>query len=145
MTTKRRRIHFTVPGVPIAQPRHRVGNHGAYIPQDHAIHAYRQAVLLTWQSISEYFAPMPGAVSVGLTFWFPRPQAICWKTKPQIAAVKTTKPDLDNLAKGVLDALQNHAFGDDSNVVELRLSKRIVRDGALPRTEITITDEAGKH
>tara|TARA_R110000824_G_scaffold13890_1_gene59751 strand:- start:49 stop:312 length:264 start_codon:yes stop_codon:yes gene_type:complete len=84
---------------------------------------------------------MSGAVSVGLTFWFPRPKALVWKTKPMLAEVKMTKPDLDNLAKGVLDALQHHAFGDDSQVVELRLSKWIVRDGALPRTEITITDE----
>ena len=141
-----RRVHFTVPGVPVAQPRHRVGPRGAYIPKGHPIHAYKQEVLLAWQSLpAVYGEPMPGAVSVGLTFWFPRPQAICWKTKPQIAAVKTTKPDLDNLAKGVLDALQHHAFGDDSQVVELRLSKWIVRGGALPRTEITITDEAGKH
>ena len=64
-----------------------------------------------------------------------------WKTKPMLAVVKTTKPDLDNLAKGVLDALQYHAFCDYSRVCELRLSKWIVRDGALPRTEITITDE----
>ena len=141
MTTSRR-VHFTVPGVPVAQPRHRVGPRGAYIPKDHPIHAYRQAVLLVWQSLGDvYGAPMPGAVSVGLVFWFPRPQAMVWRTKPQIAVVKTTKPDLDNLAKGVLDSLQNHAFGDDSRVCELRLSKWIVRDGALPRTEISITDE----
>ena len=139
-----RRIHFTVPGVPVAQPRHRVGPRGAYIPKDHPIHAYKQEVLLTWQSISEYFEPMPGAVSVGITFHFPRPLNKVWKTKPMLAEVKTTTPDLDNLAKGVLDSLQNHAFGDDSRVCELRLSKWIVRDGALPRTEITITDE-GKH
>lgn len=137
-----RRIHFTVFGQPIAQPRHRVTRHGAYIPKDHPIHTYRQVVLLAWQSLpAVYGEPMPGAVSVGLTFWFPRPQAMQWKTKPMLAEVKTTKPDLDNLAKGVLDALQNHAFGDDSRVCELRLSKWIVRDGALPRTEITITDE----
>jgi Holliday junction resolvase RusA-like endonuclease len=99
-------------------------------------------VLLVWQSLGKvYGAPMPGAVSVGLVFWFPRPQAMVWRTKPQIAVVKTTKPDLDNLAKGVLDSLQGHAFGDDSRVCELRLSKWIVRDGALPRTEISITDE----
>jgi Holliday junction resolvase RusA-like endonuclease len=123
-----------------------VTRHGAYIPKGHAIHAYKQAVLLTWQSLpAVYGEPMPGAVSVGLTFWFPRPLNKIWKTKPMLAEVKTTKPDLDNLAKGVLDALQHHAFGDDSQVVELRLSKWIVRGGALPRTEITITDEAGKH
>ena len=138
-----RRVHFTVFGTPIAQPRHRVGPHGAYIPKDHPIHTYRQEVLFAWQSLpAVHGEPMPGAVSVGLTFWFPRPQSLVWKTKPMLAEVKTTKPDLDNLAKGVLDALQHHAFGDDSRVCELRLSKRIVRGGALPRTEITITDES---
>ena len=137
-----RRFHFTVPGVPVAQPRHRVTRFGAFVPKGHPIHGYKQQVLFAWQSLpAVYGEPMPGAVSVGLTFWFPRPQSMIWKTKPQIAVVKTTKPDLDNLAKGVLDALQNHAFGDDSRVCELRLSKWIVRGGALPRTEITITDE----
>ena len=141
MTTNRR-THFTVSGVPVAQPRHRVTRFGAFVPKGHPIHGYKQAVLLAWQSLpAVYGEPMPGAVSVGLTFWFPRPAAKVWKTKPMLAEVKTTKPDLDNLAKGVLDALQHHAFGDDSQVVELRLSKWIVRDGALPRTEITITDE----
>ena len=34
------------------------------------------------------------------------------------------KPDLDNLTKAVLDALNNVAFTDDSLVVSLRASKR---------------------
>lgn len=141
-----RRVHFTVHGIPVAQPRPRVTRHGVYVPAKHPIHAYRQAVLLTWQSLGKvYGAPMPRAVSLGITFWFPRPKAMRWKTKPMLAIPKTTRPDLDNLAKGVLDSLQNHAFGDDSQVVELRLSKWIVRGGMPPRTEITITDEAGKH
>ena len=138
-----RRVRFTVPGVPVAQPRHRVTRFGAFVPKGHPIHGYKQQVLLAWQSLpAVYGEPMPGAVSVGVTFWFPRPQSMIWKTKPMLAVVKTTKPDLDNLAKGVLDALQNYAFGDDSRVCELRLSKWIVRDGAQPRTEITITDES---
>lgn len=45
------------------------------------------------------------------------------KAKKESVRYKTSKPDLDNLAKTVLDALNGIAFVDDSQVVDLRLSK----------------------
>ena len=134
-------VHFTVPGVPIAQPRPRVTRNGTYVPKSHAIHGYRRDVMLAYTKLGGvYGATFEAAVSIGITFWFPRPKRLAMLAE---VIPKTTRPDLDNLAKGVLDSLQNYAFGDDSNVVELRLSKWYVRDGTLARTEISIRDAGG--
>lgn len=44
------------------------------------------------------------------------------------AMYPTTRPDVDNWAKGVLDALQFIAYENDSQVVELRLNKLYTED-----------------
>ena len=50
----------------------------------------------------------------------------------------TKKPDLDNLAKAVLDSLAGLAWVDDSQVVILGLAKRIARGDEKPCTAVTI-------
>ncbi len=52
----------------------------------------------------------------------------------------TTKPDLDNITKSVLDALNKISFNDDSQIVSLHLHKFYSEE---PRTEITIEDMEG--
>ena len=47
----------------------------------------------------------------------------------------TTKPDVDNYVKGVKDALKNVIWKDDSQVVDLHISKWY---SEAPRVEITI-------
>lgn len=50
----------------------------------------------------------------------------------------TTKPDLDNYVKLVSDALNGVVFADDSQVVEIRASKRFAH---TPGIEITVTGD----
>lgn len=50
------------------------------------------------------------------------------------------RPDVDNLAKLVLDAIQGVAFDNDSDVVRLVVTRE--HDPAEPRTEVHITWEA---
>ena len=128
--------HLTVPGLPIAQPRARHGQGRTYAaPKSHKIWGYRASIFKAWHDLDPvYRRPFEGAVLVSIKFWFPRPKA----DKEQRATVKTTKPDLDNLAKGVLDTLQNVAYGDDACVVELMLGKWMIRSGTEPRTEICV-------
>jgi Holliday junction resolvase RusA-like endonuclease len=45
------------------------------------------------------------------------------------------KCDVDNLAKGVLDALNGVAFADDSQIVELHVTKSY---GDVGRTEVKL-------
>jgi Holliday junction resolvase RusA-like endonuclease len=63
-----------------------------------------------------------------------------WTKKRQAAALAgvewpTGRPDSDNLAKGVLDALNGILWGDDAAVVELTVSKRYC---TRPRTCVTV-------
>jgi Holliday junction resolvase RusA-like endonuclease len=62
-------------------------------------------------------------------------------SKKKIAAAEagqlrpTSKPDVDNYVKGVKDALKNVIWKDDSQVVDLHISKWY---SETPRVEITI-------
>ena len=46
------------------------------------------------------------------------------------------KPDIDNIAKVVLDALNDVAYGDDTQVVSLCMAKKYAES---PRVEVEIT------
>lgn len=63
-------------------------------------------------------------ISVEIRAYYPIPKSyskkkkeLCLKSRP------TTKPDLDNCAKAILDALNGVAWHDDSQVVSLTVDK----------------------
>lgn len=63
-----------------------------------------------------------GPVTVGLTFYFPRPKGhfnAKGELRPKAPRFPAGKPDLDKIVRSVLDALANVAFADDSRVVGL--------------------------
>ena len=51
----------------------------------------------------------------------------------------TKKPDLDNIAKAILDSLNGIAYKDDSQIVSLLISKKY---SDRPRVEITLKERA---
>ena len=65
-------------------------------------------------------------LKVSITFVFSPPKSY---TKKKLKAIEegvmyyTKKPDLDNLAKTILDAYNNVVYKDDSQVVTLSLNK----------------------
>jgi Holliday junction resolvase RusA-like endonuclease len=81
------------------------------------------------------------AVNVTAVFQFSRPKShlrrdgSLTKSAPR---EKASKPDIDKLARAVLDALTGVMFHDDSQVVELTVSKRYSDPGASPGVEITV-------
>ena len=118
-------ISFTVPGDPVAQPRHKVSIRGkkpvAYIPDDHPIHGYKQAVQLAAKVAMAGQAPVAGPVLVTILFRFGRPKS---HTKAaRLDDNHKQKPDLDNLCKAVLDALNGVCWLDDSQACQIRASK----------------------
>ena len=117
------KLAFRVDGEPVAQPRHRIASRGrfatAYIPRGHAIHAWKYAIEEAAREEAERvgWVPLKGvALAVSMVFSFGRPKS----NKTQW---HTQRPDLDNLAKAVLDALHGIAFLDDAVVDEMMLSK----------------------
>lgn len=67
----------------------------------------------------------------------PRPKSAP-KTKT-LAAVK--RPDIDKLARAILDALTDVWLRDDSHVVELCATKRLALVDEQPGVTITATNE----
>jgi Holliday junction resolvase RusA-like endonuclease len=117
-------ITFSVSGDPVPQPRPRItvrGKHGhAYVPKDHPIHAYRQAVALAARAAGVREAT--GPVSVIVDAVFARPKSHLNKSGVKPTAPALPRPDVDNLGKAVLDALQD-VMGDDTNVGRLLVEK----------------------
>ena len=118
-------ISFTVPGDPVAQPRHKVSTRGgfakAYIPKDHPIHAYKEAIQLAAKIAMAGRAPVEGPVLVTVLFRFGRPKSHSKAARSNDNHKQ--KPDLDNLCKAVLDALNGICWTDDSQVCQIRASK----------------------
>lgn len=78
--------------------------------------------------------PTPEAISVKIAFYFLRPKSVSKKITH-----KTTKPDIDKLARSVLDALTGICYVDDSQVVEISVGKYF---GIPERAEIQISPAA---
>jgi Holliday junction resolvase RusA-like endonuclease len=130
-------ITFSVPGDPVPQPRPRVSTVGgfarAYVPKSHAIHAYRQAVALAARAAGLREATSPVSVIVDAVFC--RPKSHLTKSGVKATAPVLPRPDVDNIAKACLDALQD-VMGDDTNVSRLVVEKSW---GAEGRTTVRVT------
>ncbi|MCZ0853544.1 RusA family crossover junction endodeoxyribonuclease, partial [Brevibacillus laterosporus] len=72
----------------------------------------------------------------------PMPKAVSGSKRKKENAEKgrlrpVTKPDVDNYVKGVKDALNHLIYKDDSQVVDLKVSKFYSEE---PRVEVIITE-----
>jgi Holliday junction resolvase RusA-like endonuclease len=108
---------FSVPGNPQPLHRHRTSTRNGKPEQydDPRNEPNRQAI--AWAAkVAGAPGPVTGPVSV-LVF------ARLVKPKSSKREQPTVKPDIDNYAKLVLDALNGIAWKDDSQVVEIRVKK----------------------
>lgn len=127
-------ITFTVPGPPVPQPRPRFASRGnftqAYTPKRHKIHAFRQAVALAAKAAGAKVQAGPVHVVIDAVFVRPKSHARM-KAPPALPLA-----DVDNVAKGVLDALKGIAWADDKQVGRLVVEKSY---GPQGRTVVRIT------
>lgn len=80
-------------------------------------------------------APRGTSVEVEITVQKPLPQG---RPKSCVWEHDTTKPDLDNVAKLVLDALNGLAWADDAQITTLNLHKNVRTQEAKLGTHIRI-------
>jgi Holliday junction resolvase RusA-like endonuclease len=70
---------------------------------------------------------LDGAISIEILYAFQRPQSLRKKERSEIdsgkSMPKTTKPDIDNLTKAILDALNGIAWNDDAQVAQITAKK----------------------
>jgi len=130
-------IAFSVPGEPVPQPRPRVSTRGgfarAYVPSTHPVHAYRQSIAAAARGagLGETGEPL----NVVIDAVFGRPKSHMNKSGVKATAPRLPRPDVDNLGKAVLDALQD-VIGDDTMVSRLVVEKSFGTEG---RTTVRIS------
>ena len=130
-------ITFSVPGDPVPQPRPRVSTAGgfarAYVPAKHPVHAYRQAIAAAARDAGLTQTDEP--LNVVIDAVFGRPKSHLTKRGVKSTAPTLPRPDVDNIGKAVLDALQD-VMGDDTNVSRLVVEKSY---GPEARTTVRIS------
>jgi len=137
--------HVTVPALPIAQPRQRHTQHGRnYVPKSHPIHAFKAAVMAACREHGPE-TTLEGPVWLHVAFSFPRPKSHmgtgrnAGKLKPSAPVRHVQRPDVDNLAKGVMDAMtQAGVWRDDDQIVRLIVAKAWCDPGEMPGVMIEV-------
>jgi Holliday junction resolvase RusA-like endonuclease len=130
--TESERVEFFVQGKPQPQPRPRFAkcrNGGMRAYSGIPITKWKRFVHVAALQTMVKFEKVP--VCVELQFILKRPDCHITdrrlkgppKVMPKAPLTHSQKPDVDNLAKGVLDGLSGALFNDDAQVVQLHCSK----------------------
>lgn len=130
---------FTIPGMPHGKARARTFynaklKHMQSITPETTV-LYENLVKTSfWDATNgENVGYMDGEpLSVKIIAYFPIPKSLN-KSKKEAAArgdlCPTVRPDVDNIAKCVLDALNGIAYGDDKQIAELHIKKIFTDNG----------------
>jgi len=150
-------LRFFLPGLPAPAGSHRAfplrrkdGSLGVAVAPDSRrlrdwVNLVRLKAAQCWRH-----PPLRGAVCIRLRFLLPRPKAH-YRTGRHQGQIKASaprwpvkRPDVDKLARAVLDGLTGVVVADDAQVVRLDLVKRFadVRSGVHVRVACLDGDEA---
>ena len=129
-------IVFEVPGDPRGKGRPRFTKTG-HPYTDSETRAYENKIVAYYhKQLGAFRWPDSAFISLQVTAYYPIPKSA---TKAATAAMRegamlpSRKPDIDNVMKIVLDALNGVAYKDDSRVVRVE-ARKIYSD--MPRLEI---------
>jgi Holliday junction resolvase RusA-like endonuclease len=138
-------ITIVVPTVPVAQPRqrHRVIQSGGrqfahnYTPSKHPVQQFKSDLRLAWlKEANHHYGDKP--ITAAILIVFPRPASKTRKRGDNPRLLHTSKPDAENVAKAVLDALTGLAWNDDKQVCDLLIRKRIAAANESAHVVLTI-------
>ena len=115
-------MQLRIEGLPKPQGSKRVFNGRVVEAAGNALKAWRKAIAQECHAqVTEAHKPLLGPVSVTVVFYLPRPKTVSEKDR----ALPIVPPDLDKLARGLLDGIGQSEviWGDDSQVIELKATK----------------------
>lgn len=127
-----------IPGEPKGKGRPRMNTRTgkAYTPDDTV--SYENLVKVCYQEQSKL--KYEGQIKAKIKAYYSIPKSTSKKKREQMLLgdlMPTKKPDLDNVAKIVLDSLNKIAFDDDSQIVSLTVEKYY---SETPRVEVYLAE-----
>lgn len=118
-------IYFEIPGEPQGKARARTVKGHSYTPQKTVLYENLiKTCFLAAENKETYFDKEP--IEMYINALYPIPKSTTKKDRERIARKElfpTKKPDADNIAKVVCDALNGIAYHDDTQIVKLTIRK----------------------
>ncbi len=135
-------IAFTIPAVPIAQPRPRAVSFGGKARMygaavKHPVNAFKASCQMAAMEAYKG-APLDGPVSLLVLFVMPRPQAKIKKRGDNPRYPHISRPDFDNLGKSLCDALTGILWRDDSQLWSVEIRKVVAAASEQPRVTVSV-------
>ena len=139
-------ITFTVPAVPVAQPRPRAGllftkggkrRAGIMRDEDHPVHGFKASVQKSARDAYQG-PPLECVLWINLAFVLPRPKKFNRKKDDPGRLWCQARPDADNLAKSICDALNALTWRDDSQIARMVVTKFYAAMDEQPCVEVQI-------
>lgn len=107
-------MELTFPVSPVAASRPRVSKFGSYYAGAYKRFRHEAAPIVI-DMLGVDFEPLDGPLSVDIE---------CYCTRPKTTKLDAPKPDVDNMAKAILDLLNKKLWIDDSQIRSLRITKQ---------------------
>lgn len=130
-------VMFTVPGQPVGKARPRFVRSTGRVYTPKLTTDYERFVCDCYLDAADGVA-LDGPIEATLTAFYQIPASASKKRRERMLRgeeVPEKKPDADNVAKAILDALNGIAYNDDSSVCRLVVEKRYAD---VARVEITL-------
>lgn len=130
-------ISLTIPGEPMAKQRPKWFKHGTYTPEKTV--GYESYIKELFATKYSEFMPKDRALLINIWAGLLMPKSA---SKKKVAEMKLgiiapeKRPDVDNLLKTVMDALEKLAYKNDSQICKAIIEKDF---SERPRLEITIS------
>lgn len=131
-------MKITIQGKVQAKQRPRWGRYNTYTPEK--TKNYENWVKLSFINRYPNFKPLENELAVSIKAYFEIPKSVSKKKREQMLNGNirpTIKPDLDNIAKSILDALNKLAYLDDKQIVLLKVEKFY---DVNPRVELMVEE-----
>ena len=137
-------VRIDIEPVPKGRPRFHIQGRRVMTFTPSKTHIYEQTIALEYSQRRKKVFERNTPIDVSLVFGLPIPQTTPKKRRPDMESGATRhikKPDVDNLVKAVLDALNGIAYEDDAQIVSIVASKKYASE---PFVEIYIESQRGQ-
>ena len=126
---------IVIPGVPVPQGRPKFARRGNFVTTYDPDKSRKWKAHVKEHAEAQVNVPFSPEVPlhISVMFYMPRPKSVSVAKRP----FHTVKPDVDNLVKGLTDALTGICWGDDAQIIEIIARKEY---SECPQTVITVTD-----